>query len=118
MSKKAKNAALKILSANLRKVLSDRSLSARAGAAIAGVPVTTFTAWVNGTSLPMDPLALQRFCSYAGVSFEWLCTGKIETVWPEKFDEKQFELSSGESVLRGVFFIEAKKIRMKGKKER
>lgn len=113
MGKRRKNAAVQVVSTNLRKVLLDRQMSARAGAALAGVAQTTFTSWVNGSALPMDFRALQKFCTGAGVNLEWLLTGKIET--PKANDAGEiFEIVPGEPALSGVYLIEAKRVRPKG----
>jgi hypothetical protein len=113
MGKKPRNAQATIVSRNLQKVLEERDMSARAGAALADVPQSTFTSWVNGSSLPMDFLALQRFAKGAKVNFEWLCTGKVETPKANNVEEL-FEVDNGEPALSGLYLLEARRVRPKG----
>lgn len=111
---KRKNTAAGVLSRNLRRVLADRNLTAKEGAFLAQVPVSTFSAWVNGSALPMDLVALHRFATVAGVSFSWLCTGFEETALSF---EDCLEDVPGEPPLSGIYRIEARRVRVRRARE-
>ncbi|WII72156.1 hypothetical protein QJS83_16965 [Bdellovibrio sp. 22V] len=102
-----------IFAANLKKVLKERGLSARAGAEIAGVPSSTFNMWTSG-SVPENHEAVYRFAKGVGVSFQWLLIGKEEP--PPTISITDLYDVSAEPDLSGIFLIEAKRLKPKAKK--
>lgn len=115
MAKKPKNNSIALISKNLRQVLKERGISARQGAVLADVPVSSFSAWAAGSSLPMDFLALRRFARSTGVSFAWLLTGEPDEPGATGVGrlEDMIEVANTEPVLSGVFLIEARKVKLK-----
>lgn len=59
--------------------LSDRQISFRRAASIAGVAPSVIDSWSSGRS-PSDLVAVKRLATHMGVSFSWLLTGEIEDI--------------------------------------
>lgn len=102
-----------IFAANLKKVLKDRGLSARAGAEIAGVPSSTFNMWTSG-SVPENHEAVYRFAKGVGVSFQWLLIGKEEP--PPTLNITDLYDLIAEPEMSGLFQIELRRLKPKTKK--
>jgi transcriptional regulator with XRE-family HTH domain len=104
-----------ILSENLKRVLSERGLSARAAAEICGVAPSTFSQWMSGTA-PTDLMPLHRFSKALGLSFEWLVTGHPPEL-PAPTLDQIFERIS-EPHLSGYFEIQVRRLRPRTESEK
>lgn len=112
--KKAKRTSTgNIFAANLKKVLDQRGLSARAGAEVAGVPNSTFSAWLGGAA-PLDLESVYRFAKGVGVDFQWLLLNKTEP--PPTISITDLYDVSAEPDLSGLFQVELRRLKPKVKK--
>lgn len=62
----------------LLSVLSEKKLSKRQAAKIAGVAPSVMDSWAGG-STPADLKAIKKLCDSLRISFVWLLTGDIES---------------------------------------
>ena len=116
MEKQRKNhGRKKVISAlgkNLRQVLEDRKLSAKAGAEITGVAKSVFHGWMNGVQCN-DPGALLRLCETLKVDFQWLLTGTHGKLQPGDLTLNEIFDVEDDAALSGVFLVEAKRLKRK-----
>lgn len=110
MKKGKRNTAGSVFSANLKTILKDRGLTAKAAAAIAEISPSTFGQWVNGAT-PLDMEAVFRFARGVNVDFAWLLTGKSEPSKTPSISDL-FETSDVPD-MSGIFLIEAKRLKVK-----
>lgn len=97
-------------SKNLSTILKDRGVSVRAAAQIAKIPVSTLTAWTNGSTTPsltqID--ALQRLAHALGLSLEKLLTGNDSRIEKISFTDA-FDIAS-DPTMSGLFEISVRRI--------
>lgn len=103
-------------SKNLSAILKERGVSVRAAAQIAKIPVSTLTAWTNGSTTPslMQIEALRRLAHALGLSLEKLLTGNDSRI--EKLSlTDAFDIAS-DPTMSGLFEISVRRITPKMKK--
>jgi transcriptional regulator with XRE-family HTH domain len=94
----------------LNRILKDRGITLRAASEMANVPLSTIADWTSGSS-PSDLNGVARLAKALGVSFEFLCLGKEETI-----DRKNFQLSDlfeETKAFDGIYRITATKLEPK-----
>ncbi|WP_168196521.1 helix-turn-helix domain-containing protein [Bdellovibrio sp. ZAP7] len=99
-----------VFSMNLKTVLKEKKLTAKAVAKGAEISPSTFGQWINGAA-PMDLQAVYRLARFLNVDFTWLLTGKFsQPVVPALQD---FFTFADASELSGIYSIEVKKLKPK-----
>lgn len=96
---------------NLKAILSERDISQRAAAEIAGVNSATINQWLSG-SQPNDPMAVLKLCKALRCDFQWLLTGNSA----ERINLAEIGLSElfdiqPEADFSGIFMIDAKRLK-------
>ncbi len=100
-------------SKNLKSILTDRGVSQKAAAELAGVSQSTIVDWTTGSN-PTDPLAVQRLCRALKCEFEWLLTGEISKAEIKGLSLSEIFDVQGDAAFSGIFQIEAKRLKRKG----
>jgi transcriptional regulator with XRE-family HTH domain len=77
----------------LKSILSERKISLRKAAAIAGVSPSVMDSWTSGAT-PSDMLAVKKLSDSLGVSFSWLLTGQPDSVAATISLQEHFEEST------------------------
>lgn len=97
---------------NLKLILTERGISQKAAAEIAGVTPATLNDWLAG-SVPNDHLAVQKLCRALGCSFEWLLTGSDTKVESKEISMTELFDSEPDPSFSGIFEISARRLRRK-----
>lgn len=110
MKKIKRNTSGAVFAANLKSILKERGLTAKAVAKGSKISPSTLGQWINGAA-PLDLLAVYRLASFLNVDFTWLLTGKENPAnTPELKD--LFNITDA-SDLEGIFLIQAKRLQPK-----
>lgn len=114
MPKPARKKAQSPFAKNLKAILSERGISQKAAADIAGATTSTINDWLAG-SHPADLISVQKLARALNVDFEFLLTGSKSRINPQ--DISMTELFDGEPdpSFSGIFEISARRLRRKGK---
>ena len=99
-----------VFSANLKSVLKERGLTAKATAKGSNVSTSTFGQWINGAT-PLDLEAVYRVATFLNVDFTWLLTGKVSPTAPPTLSDLFTVADDPE--LSGIYSIEVKRLKLK-----
>jgi len=101
---------ISIFAKNLQSILSERDLSQRAAAEIAGVSVSTLNDWLAG-STPKNIDAVLKLAKGLNCDFQWLLTGEASPKSnPDNLNISQLFSIEDEPSLSGLFMVELKRL--------
>ncbi len=98
---------------NLKAVMTERSLSVRGIAEIAGVGPSVVQDWLSGTN-PHDYLSVSKISHTLKIDFQWLLTGTHSQVNVKNLSLSEIFDVQPDPSFSGMFIIEAKRIKKRG----
>lgn len=110
VAKRPKPTSLGPFAVNLKKILEERNITAKAAAQLAQIPNSTLGHWLSGV-IPQDLEAVHRLAVALDVDFQFLLLGKRSPVKHHSVEEL-FEIAD-EATMSGLFQIEIKRLKPK-----
>lgn len=98
---------------NLKAVMTERSLSVRGIAEIAGVGPSVVHDWLSGTN-PHDYYAVSKIAHSLKVDFQWLLTGAHSQVNLKNLSLSEIFDVQPDPSFSGIFILEAKRLKKRG----
>lgn len=99
---------------NLKAILSERGLSQKVAAEMAGTTTSTVNDWCAG-SHPADIICVQKLARALNVDFEFLLTGSQSPINLQKISMTELFESEPDPSFSGIFEISARRLRRKKK---
>ena len=110
MEKRKKRTTLGPFATNLKRILEERRITAKAASELAQIPNSTLGQWLAGAA-PLDLEAVNRLAIALDVDFQFLVLGKAAPPKAQR-SEDFFEIEN-EASLSGLFQIEIKRLKPK-----
>jgi transcriptional regulator with XRE-family HTH domain len=113
VAKHQKRSSLSPLAVNLKRILEERGISARAAAELAQIPPSTLSQWLAGIN-PTDMKAVNRLAVALNIEFHFLVLGEPAPSKQHKMED-HFEIEN-EASMSGLFEISIRRLKPKGDK--
>jgi len=99
---------------NLKAILSERGISQKTAAEMAGTTTSTINDWISGAN-PSDLISVQRLARALKIDFEFLLTGSQSRVTLQEISMTELFESEPDPSFSGIFEISARRLRRKKK---
>ena len=100
---------------NLKTIMREHNLTQRRTSDICGVSVAVVNEWLSG-SQPHDLNAVLKLCKQFKIDFKWLLTAEKSEL--SDIDLKEIFNIEDDPTFSGIFLLEAKRLKRKGRNDK